>query len=214
MAGGVPVLLRVERMMPVFTHTRGGPIEPNSLLPHWYAAQRACGNRVRGLYSTKDTFVTTALEAGVTIAWLETQTGVNYLTLRRHYGRWMPSDVGRELERFAALDPGLLAEFTPPVVTGNKRDREQRRETPPIPRISRCERGDLNPHGCLVHRILNPARLPIPPLSRGFGHSRKAASAQVFRVEHQNGADRRDSPVCPSGVPQLPRPHADAERTG
>ena len=116
-------------------------------LSHWYAAQRACGIRVRGLYSTKDTFVTTALEAGVTIAWLETQTGVNYLTLRRHYGRWMPSDVGRELERFAALDPGLLAEFTPPVVTGNKRNREQRRETPTIPRISRCERGDLNPHG-------------------------------------------------------------------
>jgi len=139
--------LRMEPELPVFTHTRGGPIEPNSLLPHWYAAQRACGIRVRGLYSTKDTFVTTALEAGVTIAWLETQTGVNYLTLRRHYGRWMPSDVGRELERFAALDPGLLAEFTPPVVTGNKRNREQRRETPTIPRISRCERGDLNPHG-------------------------------------------------------------------
>src|SRR5262245_62082040 len=99
MAGGVPVLLRVERMMPVFTHTRGGPIEPNSLLRHWYAAQRASGIRVRGIYSTKDTFVTTALEAGVTIAWLETQTGVNYLTLRRHYGRWMPSDAGRELDR-------------------------------------------------------------------------------------------------------------------
>ena len=30
----------------------------------------------------------------------------------------------------------------------------------------KCERGDLNPHGCLAHRILNPARLPIPPLSR------------------------------------------------
>ena len=80
------VPLRVEPTMPVFTHTRGGPIEPNSLLSHWYAAQRACGIRVRGHYSTKDTFVTTALKAGVTIAWLETQTGVNYLTLRRHYG--------------------------------------------------------------------------------------------------------------------------------
>jgi len=56
-------------------------------LPHWYAAPRALGLRVRGLYSTKDTFVTTALDAGVKIAWLETQTGVNYLTLRRHYGK-------------------------------------------------------------------------------------------------------------------------------
>ena len=129
MAGGVPVLLRVERMMPVFTHTRGGPIEPNSLLPHWYAAQRACGNRVCGLYSTKDTFVTTALEAGVTIAWLETQTGVNYLTLRRHYGRWMPSEAGRELDRFATsirsfslpLRPRLLPVTSPTGHNGEKR---------------------------------------------------------------------------------------------
>lgn len=27
-----------------------------------------------------------------------------------------------------------------------------------------CERGDSNPHG-IAHRILNPARLPVPPLS-------------------------------------------------
>jgi integrase len=100
--------LRVEPTTPVFSNTRGTPIEPNSLLPHWYAAQRALGLRVRGLYSTKDTFVTTALDAGVKIAWLETQTGVNYLTLRRHYGKWMPSDGGRELERFASLDPTLF----------------------------------------------------------------------------------------------------------
>ena len=56
--------LRVTPEDPVFTHTRGGPIELNSLLPHWYAAQRANGIRVRGLYSTKDTFVSTALQAG------------------------------------------------------------------------------------------------------------------------------------------------------
>jgi len=31
---------------------------------------------VRGPYSTKDTFVTKALDAGVTIAWWEQQTGV------------------------------------------------------------------------------------------------------------------------------------------
>lgn len=100
--------LRVEPTAPVFRHTRGGPIEPNALLPHWYAAQRACGIRVRGLYSTKDTFVSTALEAGVTIAWLEQQTGVVYATLRRHYGTWFPSDPDRELRRFAEVAPGLF----------------------------------------------------------------------------------------------------------
>jgi hypothetical protein len=83
---------------------------------------------VRGLYSTKDTFVTTALEAGVTIAWLETQTGVNYLTPRPHYGRWMPSDAGRELDRFATLDPELFASSSPAFVTANKLNREQRQE--------------------------------------------------------------------------------------
>jgi len=100
--------LRVTVDLPVFTNTRGTAIEPNSLLPHWYAAQRALGIRVRGLYSTKDTFVTMALHAGVRIAWLETQTGVNYATLRRHYGKWMPTDGASELERFRALDPALF----------------------------------------------------------------------------------------------------------
>jgi hypothetical protein len=69
---------------------------------------RACDIRPRGLYATKDTFVTAALEAGVRIAWLEQQTGVAYATLRRHYGKWMPSAVGSELDRFAGLAPGLF----------------------------------------------------------------------------------------------------------
>jgi len=121
--------LRVEPTMPVFPNTRGTPIEPNSLLPHWYVAQRALGLRVRGLYSTKDTFVTTALDANVKIAWLETQTGVNYLTLRRHYGKWMPSDGGRELERFARLDPTLfgggIVPDLEPIVPGPQRRRRK-----------------------------------------------------------------------------------------
>jgi len=55
--------LRVEPELPVFSNTVGKPIEPNSLLPHWYACQRALGIRVRGLYSTKDTLVSAALNA-------------------------------------------------------------------------------------------------------------------------------------------------------
>jgi hypothetical protein len=153
--------LHVEPATPVFPNTRGAPIEPNSLLPHWYAAQRALGLRVRGLYSTKDTFVTTALDAGVKIAWLETQTGVNYLTLRRHHGKWMPSDGGRELERFAALAPTLFGgETVPdsePIVPGRRRrarkawEKEMRKE-------------GLEPHGCLAHRILNPICCPLERL--------------------------------------------------
>jgi plastocyanin len=55
-------------------------------LSHWYAAQRACGIRVRGLYSTKDTFVTlSAAQPNVTPLWLEQQTGVAWATLRRQF---------------------------------------------------------------------------------------------------------------------------------
>jgi integrase len=100
--------LRVTPEMPVFTNTVGKAIEPNSLLPHWYACQRALGIRVRGLYCTKDTYVTTALTVGAKIAWLEQQTGVAYATLRRHYGKWIPTEGESELSRFAALDPGLF----------------------------------------------------------------------------------------------------------
>ena len=80
--------LRVTPKMPVFTSTTGGPIEPNSLLPHWYGCQRALGIRVRGLYAMKDTFVTTALARMRKLGewdfqWVEQQTGVSYATLRR-----------------------------------------------------------------------------------------------------------------------------------
>src|SRR6185436_7374811 len=40
--------------------------------------------------------------------------------------------------------------------------------------ISTCERGDSNPHG-LLHWILSPARLPIPPLPRRFQNTNPCA---------------------------------------
>src|SRR5262249_60185749 len=84
------------------------PIEPKTFREHWYDCLRALGIRVRGLYSTKDTFVTTALQKGVKIAWLEAQTGVNYATLRRHYGKWMPIEGESELRLFADADTTLF----------------------------------------------------------------------------------------------------------
>jgi hypothetical protein len=44
----------------------------------------------------------------VTPAWLEQQTGVAYATLRKHYGAVMPSVVGSQLDRFAAVAPHLF----------------------------------------------------------------------------------------------------------
>jgi len=62
--------LRVTPEMPLFTNVDGGPIEPNSLLRHWYPCLRALGIRVRGLYAMKDTYISTALTAGVNTVWL------------------------------------------------------------------------------------------------------------------------------------------------
>lgn len=100
--------LHVTPEMPVFVNTCGNPIEPKVFSEHWYACLRALGIRQRGIYCTKDTFVTTAFSIGVKIPWLEAQTGVRYETLRRHYGRWVPLDADSELKRFEQLEPALF----------------------------------------------------------------------------------------------------------
>ena len=140
--------LRVEPTMPVFSNTLGTAIEPNSLLPHWYACQRALGIRVRGLYSTKDTFVSAALTAGVKIAWLETQTGVNYATLRRHYGKWMPTEGQNELRRFEHIDPTL---FQGPKCVRSEDPTDTRRVTHGNLSTKKVRKGGLEPP-----RVISP----------------------------------------------------------
>ena len=90
--------VRVEPDMPVFTNLDRAPIEPNSVLPHWYRCLRAVGVRVRGLYATKDTFVSLAMTRNVNPAWLEQQTGVAWATLKRHYGKYMRRQGKSEME--------------------------------------------------------------------------------------------------------------------
>jgi integrase len=107
--------LRVTPDLPVFTNTTGGPVEPNSLLPHWYACQRALGIAVRGLYCMKDTFVTLVLDRmrkrhEFDFQWLEQQTGVSYATLKRHYAKWWPDADEDALRKFVADDADLFVE--------------------------------------------------------------------------------------------------------
>src|SRR5262245_15985881 len=102
--------LRVTPTTPVFTTTTGTRIEPKTFSSHWYDCLRTLGVRMRGLYCTKDTFVTMALRVGAKIAWLENQTGVNYATLRRHYGKWMTTEDRTEQQKFAGVDASLFAE--------------------------------------------------------------------------------------------------------
>jgi hypothetical protein len=56
---------------------------------------------------------------------------------------------------------------------------------------TQCERGDLNPHA-LRHRILSPARLPVPPLSQD--RSECNPSTAVFRVPSRRPASRPGFP--------------------
>jgi integrase len=81
--------LHLEPTRPLFVTTDGRPIEPKTFSAHWYRCLRSLGIRVRGLYCTKDTFVSLMVSnPRVPIAWIEQQTGVAYATLRKHYGKW------------------------------------------------------------------------------------------------------------------------------
>lgn len=123
--------------MPVFTNVAGGPIEPNSLLRHWYPCLRASDIRVRGLYAMKDTYISTALTAGVNTMWLEAQTGVRYETMKRHYGKWLRLEGADQLKKIARSSAGLAPGLAP-----NEDDDSQDID---LADEEKCERGDLNP---------------------------------------------------------------------
>jgi integrase len=118
--------LRVTPETPVVTNTKGRAIEPKAFSSaRWYSCLRALGIRQRGIYATKDTYIT-ALTAGVNTTWLEEQTGVRYETLRRHYGKWLRTEGADQLRKLAGLAP-------------TDDDAEGDREP------NWCEEGDLNP---------------------------------------------------------------------
>jgi integrase len=96
--------LRVEPETPVFVGTDGTPIEPKTFSDRWYATLRALGVRVRGIYCMKDTCISLALMAGVNAHWLEKQTGVRLETLKRHYWKWLPSEMPGQLDLVRAFE--------------------------------------------------------------------------------------------------------------
>lgn len=94
----------------VFTSTIGTPIEPKVFSAHFYRCLRGLGIRIRGIYATKDTYISTALTAGVNTVWLEAQTGVRYETMRRHYGKWLRAEGADQLRKLIAKVPAFSAE--------------------------------------------------------------------------------------------------------
>ena len=98
------VELRAEPDTYVFRNSRGEPIDQKSFYKTFCGAQRALGIRLRDLYSTKDTYVSSALTQGVNLTWLSEQTGVAEGTLRAHYGRFIHSSLSDAME-LAKIDP-------------------------------------------------------------------------------------------------------------
>lgn len=74
---------------PFFRAPMGGAMEYYELRKAFRAAQEVAEVRLRGLYSTKDTFSSLYLSAGGRIEWLSEQTGVSERTLRRHYAKYI-----------------------------------------------------------------------------------------------------------------------------
>jgi hypothetical protein len=87
------------------------------------AAQRRLGFRLRDLYASKDTYVSSALTRGVNLTWLSEQTGVADSTLRKHYGRFIHADAADALE-LAKIDSdaGQMLQFVPRARSGRRKD--------------------------------------------------------------------------------------------
>lgn len=103
----------------VFTNTLGRPIEPTKFnRDHWTRALADDAVKVshRGLYSTKDTFVTMAMMLACPPAWIEEQTGVAWATLKRHYAKWLHGEGVSPLRRFEAAQPSLFSSENPVVL--------------------------------------------------------------------------------------------------
>jgi integrase len=134
--------LRVAPDTPVFVNTVGRALEPRAF-PHWYSCLRALSIRTRGIYSCKDTYISTVLPVKP-IPWIEEQTGVSYATLRKHYGRWLPAvtdEASGALDRLAQ-EGKLCAPYTTGVRT---MERQASGAPTDSSDMSECRGGESNP---------------------------------------------------------------------
>ncbi len=139
------------------------------------------------VHDLRASFVTLALAAGRSEAWVTDRTGHRSSTMVAHYKRQVRTAAELELGWFSPLDEAIpelvkLREseteprdpvseraavsrecLAPPVSEAGEGDEPPDSQVVP----TECTRRDLNPH-TLRYRNLNPARLPIPPLVRGW----------------------------------------------
>ena len=72
-------------------------------------------------------------------------TGVNYVTLRKHYGRWMAGEVESELRQFATFDKTLFGRSQAQLFPRAVGSREQFRQAFEIVGVKNWSQGDSNP---------------------------------------------------------------------
>ena len=167
----------------VFTTSTGRCLDIGALRTRvWYPTLKAAGLRRRTMYQTRHTFASNALEAGEPPSWVSRMLGhATPEMLFQVYVRFIPNRTRRDgtallarmgheptasdAARAAGDDAPGSGACTPDLLPRDDEAMALSKKIAHLPR-ARCERGDLNPHGCLAHRILNPARLPFPPLSR------------------------------------------------
>jgi len=149
--------------------------------------------------------VSTALQAGVKIGWLENQTGVNY-------GKWMPpTDGGSGLPHFSSLAPGL---FTPSALENCPFESTEEGTicaTIWIPTRSGVRKGVLEPPRVLPHRILNPSIGPLGAVRAAWsGRFSFDTTALRGRSGLSWGTTGHDGHV----VAPWPIPESERQRTG
>ena len=77
----------------VFTTPEGHPVDRDRFVEqHWHRALSATGIRPRGFYSTRDTFISRALERGAKIKWLADYCGTSVEMIEKHYAKWLQGD--------------------------------------------------------------------------------------------------------------------------
>ena len=85
--------LRVTETAYVFLNKEGRPISSgNWAKDYWYAPMRAHGIRERTFYSTRHTYISTALSEGVNIKWISEQCGTSVTMIEKHYGKYIGTE--------------------------------------------------------------------------------------------------------------------------
>jgi hypothetical protein len=130
--------------------------------------------------------------------WLEQQTGVNCVTLRKHYGRWMAGEVESELRQFAAFDKTPFGRPEAKLFPRAVGSREQFPQPFEIVGVKNWSQGDSNPKKSpqilmiLTSKTAKKRHLPprIVPPGDNFGEDAKCVGvmasfgSQAFTVQH------------------------------